>query len=509
MKNFASKVKRRLKRIRSSIVHRLTQKNVYASVYSEIIANPCVKIVVETKDFFQKEIGGDGDFNRYDTIVRYLAVENYYGKNDFGFELYRRMQKSRNPKTYESKNYQETFERLIRSFEKFGFDDRYPLEVSNELRLLDGSHRFALILYHGTPSFSVSPVNSPRNTQVDFKIGWFEQNGFTTEEIAILKDTYCQLKSNYVSTFAGVLWSPAFPFKDEILADIEAEFGSVESDEIEFDNRANYEKFVSGIYHIDDIETWKVRKKLEYMKNDPTKVCTFSFETPNPRFRKKTRNDQAISIVVELIKKKLRGKYAERLENYFYDILLHIGDNEQHTKYMKKLYRPSLDICRFAENIKDLDYVFIKTDTPYTPDEFPKQFPLGKDLDIICTDASYPAVHQEAMKLAEKSNQDFEVRTISNDFGTKVRFELEGFLIYQIDLRSQSHDLDTDAIISRREPFKNYFVPTLADEVIIRCKEYLADNSKQHHLAFVNSKMDQLDDYTRQTAGEILGRQET
>ena len=43
--------------------------------------------------FFQHN--GENDFLRYDMIVRLLAVENYFGINDFGFDLYRRMQGAR------------------------------------------------------------------------------------------------------------------------------------------------------------------------------------------------------------------------------------------------------------------------------------------------------------------------------------------------------------------------------------------------------------------------------
>ena len=30
-------------------------------------------------------------FNRVDIVVRYLAIGNFYGDNDFGYDLYRKM----------------------------------------------------------------------------------------------------------------------------------------------------------------------------------------------------------------------------------------------------------------------------------------------------------------------------------------------------------------------------------------------------------------------------------
>jgi hypothetical protein len=109
VKKIAAKIKRRLKRFKGSVIRRLSQKTVFAGIYSEVISNPCAKIVVETKDFFQKEIDQHGEFNRYDTIVRFLAVENYYGKNDYGFATKTQSGKprierpSRNVRTFDSK----------------------------------------------------------------------------------------------------------------------------------------------------------------------------------------------------------------------------------------------------------------------------------------------------------------------------------------------------------------------------------------------------------------------
>ena len=70
------------------------------------VARKCKNIVVElrtihfsldvTELFFQHNT--KQGFLRYDMIVRLLAIENYYGINDFGFDLYYKMQKARNGK---------------------------------------------------------------------------------------------------------------------------------------------------------------------------------------------------------------------------------------------------------------------------------------------------------------------------------------------------------------------------------------------------------------------------
>ena len=95
--------------------------------------------------FFQ-EVSSEG-FNRYDMIVRLLAIENYYGKNEYGFNLYRKMQAARigidsvEPAVFR-------FRKLIESYENNGYDSSSEIELDSCLHLYDGSHRMAMALYY-------------------------------------------------------------------------------------------------------------------------------------------------------------------------------------------------------------------------------------------------------------------------------------------------------------------------------------------------------------------------
>lgn len=46
-------------------------------------------------DVFSKSITC-GEVQRCDIVIYYLAIENYYGQNDYGFTLYEKMQKDKN-----------------------------------------------------------------------------------------------------------------------------------------------------------------------------------------------------------------------------------------------------------------------------------------------------------------------------------------------------------------------------------------------------------------------------
>lgn len=495
---------KRARGLNASLAQKTSMKRVYSGIFSEIDANPCVKIHVETKDFFQKEIDADGNFNRYDTLVRYLAVENFYGKNDFGFEMYLKMQKLRLGKHFPQLDYLESFKSLIRRFENVGYDDDYPLLVSNELKLLDGSHRFALVLYHETPNICISPVKSLKNITINYGIDWFREKGFSAQEIAVLQSTFDRLEAKHTSTFAGILWSPAHPFKDEILSDIDDTYRITESRELAFDNRLLYENFVRGIYHIDEIADWKIAKKIKYMEDYPPQVTIFEFKTSNPQYRKKSSNRQCISIGGETLKKQIRHKYSKRLDRYFHDILLHIGDNEVHSNYMRRLASPKLSIVEFLDNIRGEEYVVLKTDTPYLPTDFPRSIPFGKDLDILCAKTAFSAMKRFLLEFTQQYEGSLEPRIISGLGEIRVRFELSGFLIYQIDIRTEMHGADTEALIRCRLPHLNFFVPALVDEAWIRANEYLADTSKTHHLDYVTKALPKIDETSRIAIERVL-----
>ena len=111
---------------------RLLKKGI-KKIYTLIFCDPYHRIInkrINQKDqilyhvydarelFFQENVLTG--FNRYDMIVRLLAIENYYGKNDFGWDLYRKQQNTR--KGGDWQNAESRFRALIKSYEENGYD---------------------------------------------------------------------------------------------------------------------------------------------------------------------------------------------------------------------------------------------------------------------------------------------------------------------------------------------------------------------------------------------------
>ena len=70
----------------------------------------------------------------------------------------------------------------------------------------------------------------------------------------------------------------------------------------------------------------------------PKDLRVIKIEIPEPKFRKK-ENGQLISEEVETLKKQIRESYKEKIDNYFHDIIIHIGDSYSHTKQSKNLLK--------------------------------------------------------------------------------------------------------------------------------------------------------------------------
>ena len=124
-----------------------------------------------------------GKFNRYDIIVRYLAIENYFGKNDYGFELYEKMQEQRIGKV-DNFSWEHKLKKLIKNTEKNGFYLKKPIIIDSNYQLVDGSHRFAFSLYFEKKEIPVRILYKKMN--ITYGIDWFKGKKFTNKEINLI-----------------------------------------------------------------------------------------------------------------------------------------------------------------------------------------------------------------------------------------------------------------------------------------------------------------------------------
>ena len=130
-------------------------------------------------------------------------------------------------------------------------------------------------------------------------------------------------------------WTRWFDVFDQIEEDISSKYRILSS--VTYKDMPDLETFIKSIYEIDDIEFWKVKLKLDRMKEYPSSVRRICIEIEDPYFRKKISSNRLISQKVEVLKQEIREKYSSKVSNYFHDIIIHIGDNFEHTRESSKI----------------------------------------------------------------------------------------------------------------------------------------------------------------------------
>ena len=285
--------------------------------------------MVATNFLLSKQVV-DGNFNRFDIFVRYLAIQSFFNGDRFGTDLYNRMQERRNGTTFI--NPWKHFKYLIRSFDIYGYDYNYPVLVNDDLHIVDGAHRLACALYFRVP-FLVVKVNKKLNYS-RYGVSWFRDNNFLSDEITLLNQHKDKLFLKNNLYFEIVLWPSVEEYFDEIELDISRDFQILLSSS--YNNIKNFNEFVRCLYKIDDIKDWKVDMKIKEFDKYKKNVRILKVVINDPEFRRK-HNGRLISKKVEDLKSSIRGKYSARVPDYFHDIIIHIGDNYEHSRLSQNL----------------------------------------------------------------------------------------------------------------------------------------------------------------------------
>jgi hypothetical protein len=135
-------------------------------------------------------------FNRIDIFVRLLAIEEFYGENTFGYELYKKMQIKRLKISEEYADYRlHQFKKLIKSFEINGFNKKFPIKYYSDYKLFDGSHRLACCIYFNIDEIIISKQNYICGNS--YNINWFIKNDFSIEELNIIKNVATDIFNRY------------------------------------------------------------------------------------------------------------------------------------------------------------------------------------------------------------------------------------------------------------------------------------------------------------------------
>lgn len=154
-------------------------------------------------------------------------------------------------------------------------------------------------------------------------------------------------------------------------------------------------------------------------------------------------------------------------------------------------------ILRVKELLKDLydyDYVLIKTDAPYMPSNFPKTYPVGKDLDIMVREDDIDDLRDLFEMFSEEYSAIFDIICIDEQYGFRVRYEDDGKLHFQFDVKSMGSNLSkefVDSMLDNRQSVGDYYISDTAHELIIRIGNH--SPHKKHHQNYIDKHVEILD----------------
>lgn len=228
------------------------------------------------------------------------------------------------------------FVKLMHSVDVRGFaNDRHPITLSPSGALLDGSHRFSLALREGLDDIPVT-FSWEANTARDYSRGWFEQRGFDNDLLVSLDYRLEELLVSTGAAFQLIVWPPAYDFIDEILDSLNEEFRVLSVSRHQ--EIGIFPDLVRKIYDCDDIEAWKIEKKIHSMLqgNSPTELTSASFLVEDPGYRRKVRSGGFLSHRMAQLKEEIRAKYQNYIPNYYHDIIVHIGDNPTMNRHIAR-----------------------------------------------------------------------------------------------------------------------------------------------------------------------------
>lgn len=451
------------------------------------------EIEINVKELFLQQYINN-EFNRYDIIVRLLAIEEYYGKNNVGFELYKKMQLARNPQN-DVEEYINKFKELIVSWEKTGYQKESFIDTDAQLYIEDGAHRLAMALYWKTDIVSCRVLK--RNAKTVYSKQWFIVNDFEEEELELMDKRLQQLTEECRQPISVVVWPAVYKYFDEIADKLSRMYEVRSYQEYSFSGQA-FEGAIKGIYHIDDIIAENVRKKvLALTKYENKTIRIFEVIIPYPKFRLKEANGHTILCQGEVIKNLFRRSYKNKLKEYYFDVIMHTGDNFYQSHYILNLFKAEIPLKKIFQSIKELEWMIIKSENDYMPKDFPEHYPFSKDIDIICTKECFQSICDVIQNVLSGIDKEFGIRIIDEQSRKKVRVESEGWLIFQMDIsyavEGMTEQFVRESLQRRCFIERGYYLPSKKDEIVYRTYEYIQYPQKRWHLEYIQNNKEFVD----------------
>lgn len=195
--------------------------------------------------------------------------------------------------------------------------------------------------------------------------------------------------------------------------------------------------------------------------------------------------------VAHMIKSVIKKCYNRLLRNPYRNCRAAVG------RYIERRYSNRIDVAAVLDNIQPYAYVLTKTEVPYMPEDFPRHYPIGKDMDMVCAEKDFQSITDTIAQLIRGWSFPFEFKEIIKSQNHKcLRIEHWGNLVYQFDVACELDEIDDSFVgemVKNRKAKMSYYVPCTEDELLLRVYEIIHNPTKRHHIEYVRRHSDQLD----------------
>jgi len=190
--------------IKNDVFEVLKMKNqsnyiwIYPYIYELLLGEPIKRQVnVSVKEILEKEN------QYYGLTIRYLAVEQYFGNNQEGYDIYKKAWSL-------ICNYDtacarlDKFKILIKTLEKTGYDEQKPIKILENGEIIDGIHRLAYAVYKNSESIvcdiyaNVGDNIKVHSENIRMTQATINEEKFTQEEIELVKMTKQHINEQYL-----------------------------------------------------------------------------------------------------------------------------------------------------------------------------------------------------------------------------------------------------------------------------------------------------------------------
>lgn len=305
-----------------------------------------IKSILIDEGIFEK-------FNRFDFIVRLLAIQDYHNGVNDGILMYENMQKERNnEKNFLNIKYDKAwikFKTLIDGFENGVYNYAYPIQFNRYGRLINGAHRMAIAIYQKMQyiSYNYSNIEFEYNDTCNYGIEWFEKYNFNLERIL---DRYQTLKREVCEEIYGIVWGPAISYADSTIIFVLQkifQLYDIEMKKREFQSEKEYVRFIKMIYRNDSMRKERLEKKIRDIVEVSKKKEIVMIKILVPFKERKVYEEYMINKNKELeiikeAKRKVREALSKMIDNYRFDNVFHCGTSYLENAYLKVCYDESV-----------------------------------------------------------------------------------------------------------------------------------------------------------------------